>query len=117
MAPLLIANALSARRRGDFSRITVAPLVPDEVVVLLAPHHSGESLTLDVAEIFAHGKRVDTVVEVIGLGTTLLDHIVQNFFVDKLFLLAGNPETDDGTLTRRNSLTFVEGIPRGKLGT
>ena len=55
----------------------MSPLVPDEVVVLLAPEHTREGLALDVAEILCHGKRADAVIEVVSFLSSCFDDVVE----------------------------------------
>jgi hypothetical protein len=59
------------------------------VVVLLAPHHSRESLTLDISKIIGHWKRADSEVELVGFGAALLHDIIEQFFVKEAVVSPG----------------------------
>src|SRR5690349_19833584 len=95
MFPRGVSNSLPASRRRRLVGITICPLIPNEKIVLLAPHHAGKSLPLNVSEIIGHGKRADVVVKVIGLLSLLLDHLVELFLVEVGVTLFGELETDD----------------------
>lgn len=116
--PLRIADSFSARWRWGHARITVGPLVPDEVIELFTPHHTGKSLTLDVAEIVVHRHGADAVVKLIGFLKSLVHDVVEKLFIDvALGHLLGDAETDNGTLTRWYTLALVECIPGCTLGS
>jgi len=79
----LVANALPIGRRRGLAWIAICPLLPDEQIMLLAPHHSRKCLSLDIAEIVCHGQRADVIVEVIGFFSLLLNHVVEFLFVQE----------------------------------
>lgn len=82
MLPLGVPDGFPIRWRGRLAGITVGPLVPNELIVLLAPHHSSESLALDVSKILTHGQRADSIVEVIRFVFTPFNDLIEFFFVE-----------------------------------
>ena len=115
--PLSVANGLPLGRRWRHAGVAVRPLVPNEVVVLLAPHHASQCLALNVAQVVGHRHGVDLPVELVGLGETLVHDIIKLFLVKvTLDLLLGDAETHNGAATGRNTITLVEGVPGTALG-
>ena len=57
-------------------------MVPNKVVMLLAPHHSGEGLSLDISEIIGHGKGAKSVVELVRLFPSSFNDIVKLLFIE-----------------------------------
>lgn len=98
MLPIVVPDSPSLFRRWGLGGVAVGPLLPDELVVLLAPHHTRECLTLDVTEVVGHRQGADTVIEVISLLSSSLHDIVKHFFVEIRFLLLRKPETDNYSL-------------------
>lgn len=93
--PRRVANALPTWGWWRLARVTVRPLLPDEEIVLLAPHHACECLSLDVTEVIGHRQRADVVVEVVGLLPLPLDDVVELLFVEVCLGFLGEPESND----------------------
>ena len=82
MLPLRVANLFSLRWWGRLAWISIRPLVPDELVVLLCPHHARECLPLDASKVIGHRHRADTIVEVVRIFSSPLDDIVKFLLVE-----------------------------------
>lgn len=95
MFPCGITNPLAARRWRRLAGVAVCPLLPDEKVMLLAPHHAGEGLSLDVTKVVSHGQGADVVVKVVSLLLLALDDVVELFLVEVRLALLGEAEPDD----------------------
>lgn len=95
MFPGRVSDIFPGSWRRRHSRITIRPVVPDEVIMLLSPHHAGESLSLDVAQIICHGKRTESVVELIGLLLAALNNIIEVFLVEVVVISPGKAESND----------------------
>lgn len=88
------------------------------MVVLFAPQHTRESLTLHIAKIVSHGHWAYSPVEVISFGQSLVHNVIEQLFIKVAVVgLLGNPETDDGALSGRDTIALVECIPGGTLGS
>jgi hypothetical protein len=70
-------------------------VVPDEVIMLLGPHHARESLSLDIAQVICHGERAESVVELICLLFAALNNIIEIFFVEVAVVSSSKTETND----------------------
>lgn len=93
--PLLVSNGLAVRRRCRRRWITIRPLVPDEQIVLLCPHHSRERLALDVAQIVRHGERADSVVELVCFISALVDDFVKLLLIEIALIPLGKAQTNN----------------------
>lgn len=117
--PLLVSTMFSLRRRGRLTRITFDPLLLDELVVLLAPQHSTQSLSHDVAQVVADGSTSDPTVKLVRVDPPVLDNLVKQFFVVDggilLEVLGSELEPDDDTTALAGDLG--EMVVRGGLGT
>jgi hypothetical protein len=65
------------------------------MIVLLRPHHAGESLSLNVAQIIGHGKRTESVVELVCLLLAALNNIIELFLVKVAIVSSGESESND----------------------
>ena len=95
MFPSRISNILPRGRGRWHGRITVRPVVPDEVIMLLCPHHTRESLSLNVAQIVSHGKGAESVVELVRLLLAALNNIIEVFFVEVAVVSPGETESNN----------------------
>src|SRR6266480_5272303 len=77
MKPLGIANALLTRSRQGMSCVLFQPAVQIEVVVLLAPQHTGQGLAMYAAFILAQRLRSNSVVEFVGIGKASSEYLVK----------------------------------------
>ena len=93
--PLRVSDTHPVGRRRRHVRVAVSPLIPNEVVVLLGPHHAGEGLSLNITQIVRHRHWADSVVELVGLFATLFDHVVKLLLVEVCSGLLGEAETHD----------------------
>lgn len=93
--PLGVSDILSTSRRRWHRRVTIRPVIPDEVIMLFGPHHARERLPLNVAQIVRHRERTEPVVKFVGLLLASLDHIVKVFFVEIGVVSSGKSETDN----------------------
>jgi hypothetical protein len=93
--PRSIADALPTRGWWRLARVTVRPLLPDEEIVLFAPHHACECLSLDIAEVISHRQGADVVVEVVGLLPLPLNDVVKLLLVEVRLGLLGKSESND----------------------
>lgn len=81
MSPILVPDRLPFRRWRGLSWVTVCPLLPNELVMLLAPHHTRKCLSLNVPEIIGHRQWADSVVKIISLLPSPLNNVVELFLV------------------------------------
>jgi hypothetical protein len=93
--PGRIAKALPARRWWWLARVAGCPLVPDEEIVLLAPHHARKCLSLNVAEIVGHGQGANVVVEVVGFLSPSLYDVVELLLVEVSLGFFREPEPNN----------------------
>lgn len=93
--PRRISNVFPGRWGRWHSRVTIRPVVPDEVIMLFGPHHTRESLSLDIAQVICHGKRAESVVELICLLLAALNNIIEIFFVEVAVVSSSKAETND----------------------
>jgi hypothetical protein len=134
--PLSVSDVLPLWRGRRLCGVAVGPLIPNEVIVLLRPHHARECLSLDVSQIFVNGKRADTVVEVVCFVFSPFYDVVELLLVQIRIVLLRNAEADDcmrldmlkttaqGCLCqlacafpRSDAAIFVEAEPSGALGS
>lgn len=76
-------------------RVAICPLVPDELVVLLAPHHAREGLALDITKIIGHWQGADSIIKVICFLASLFDYLIENLFIEVLLVLSRESETNN----------------------
>jgi 1,6-anhydro-N-acetylmuramate kinase len=93
--PGRIAKALPARWRWWLAGVAGCPLVPDEEIVLLAPHHARKCLSLNVAEIVSHGQVADMLVEVVGYLSSPLNDVVELLHVELSLGFLREPEPNN----------------------
>ncbi len=108
MLPVLITDAFPTRGRWYGTLVSVSPLVPNEMVILLAPQHAGQGLSLDVSKVICHRKRADTLVELVSLKFPLFDYFVEVLLVKIAFVFPREPKSYHRAFTRRNSITLVK---------
>lgn len=77
MFPVFVANCLPVRRGRWLAWVSICPLIPNKVVVLFAPHHPAERLSLDVPEVVSHGKRANAPIEFVGFCSSLFYNVVE----------------------------------------
>src|SRR5947209_164524 len=109
--PIGVANSFSSFWRWWLARITISPLIPYEVVMLFRPQHAGQSLSLDVSEIVIHRQRAYSPKELVSLSPSLLDDIVQQFFVQIAVESARQSEPYDCAFSWWYSVAVIESIP------
>lgn len=63
--------------------------------MLLAPHHARERLTLNISQIINHGQRANSVIELIGLFSSLFNDVVKLLFVQVRLVAFGEAEADN----------------------
>ena len=94
-----------------------AYLVPDEVIVLFAPHHPTQRLSLDISKVVSHRKRTDAPEKFVGLGPSLFDNVIEKLFVEIALVLLGQAKSYNHTFTGRHTVPFVESVPRRTLSS
>jgi len=70
-------------------------VVPDEVIVLFCPHHTRESLSLDVAQIVGHGKGAESVIELVRFLLAALNNIIELFFIEVIVVSPSETESNN----------------------
>jgi hypothetical protein len=66
--PLSIAYVASTRTGQGMSLMFIQPPVKIEVVILLAPQHSGQRLTMHAAFVFTQRRWSDALIKFVGIG-------------------------------------------------
>jgi len=85
------------------------------MIVLFAPHHPTQRLTLDIAKIVSHWERADAPVEFISLCSSLFNNIIKELFVKVALVLFGQAKPYNRTFAGWYSLTFIESVPSSAL--
>lgn len=95
MLPCRIPDSLSAGRWWRLRRVAISPVVVDKQIMLFAPHHARERLSLNVTQVIRHGERADSVVEVVGFISSALNNVVEVLFIEVRLSLLGEAEPND----------------------
>src|ERR1700722_20425330 len=90
VTPFAVAPMLTALGRRGLRRIAIQPLLDIEVIVLLAPQHAGESLTLNVPHLFVRDAFLQGSIERIGFGNASGKHGVELGEVARAWLIRGD---------------------------
>src|SRR5437660_1427592 len=77
MKPLGVASALLTRSRQGMSCVLFQPAVQVEVVVLLAPQHTGQGLAVYATFILAQRARSNSVIEFVGIGKASSEYVIK----------------------------------------
>src|ERR1700733_4406807 len=109
MPPLAIAPVPAALGRRWLRWIAIQPTLDIEVIVLLAPQHAGEGLTLNAPHVFVGDTFLQGGVEGIRLGNATSEHGVEVIEVGRPFLIGGEPDANRGT-------AMAWGLPSVKSG-
>lgn len=117
MRPILVTHRHSCRRGWRHAWIAIGPLIPDEMVVLLLPHHRRESLPLDVSEVVSHGHWADAPKELIRFTSSLFNDFIKQLLVQIALVLLRESKSYDSTFAWWNTIFLVEGIPGSTLST
>lgn len=94
MFPLRVSDSFPARWRWRLGRISIGPLIPNELIILLAPHHTRESLALNVTQVITHWEGADAVVKVVRFVSALLDGVIEFLFIEICLAILAKSETN-----------------------
>lgn len=93
-----------------------AYLFPNEMIVLLAPHHPAQGLSLDVSKIIGHGKRADAPEILVSFGPSLFKDIIEKLFIEVALVFLRQAKANNCTFTWWHTVAFVKSVPCGTLG-
>src|SRR5277367_230858 len=120
VTPLAVAPMLTALGRRGLRRIAIQPLLDIEAIVLLAPQHAGEGLTLNAPHLFVKNTFLQGGIERIGFGNASGKHGVELGEVARPWLIRGDPHADRRAaagrdlphVKSRDLSTFTRGVDR-----
>src|SRR5215472_1755647 len=94
VSPIPVAPVLPVLRRRGLSRIAIEPMLHIEVIKLLVPQHSGESLTLYPPHVLVDNASLERGVKGIRLGNAPGENIIEAVKGARSFLTGGEPHPD-----------------------
>ena len=113
--PLGIPDIAMSRARQGMSLMLVQPFVEIEIVVLLAPQHSGQRLAVHATFVLAQRTRGDPIVEFVRISETGGEYLVKCAeWIGRRFRT--QPQPHDLAATRGYFQTIMRGRLRSRLG-
>src|SRR6516225_9018576 len=102
VSPIAVAPVLPVLRRRGLSRIAIEPMLHIEVIKLLVPQHSGESLTLYPPHVLVDHASLERGVKGIRLGNAPGENIIEAVKAARSFLTGEEPHPDRSAASGRD---------------